>query len=58
MKRKATKQSEVIQMKLLPRDKDILDKLQLKNRTLRRSDIFRLALDTLAEKQGIVASGS
>lgn len=55
MKRKATKErQQVIQMKVTARDKQILDNLRQNNRTLRDSDILRLALDQLAEKQGVL----
>jgi maltose-binding protein MalE len=55
MKVKPKPRQQVIQMKLTERDKQVLQKLKMKNRTLRESDIFRMALDWLAEKQGLLA---
>lgn len=52
------KRDDLLQLRLNERDREILEKLQLKNRTLKRADIFRLALDALAEKQGLLADAS
>jgi hypothetical protein len=46
----------LIQMHLTQRDRKLLEVLRENNRTLRNSALFRLALDTLAEKQGLLAN--